>query len=31
MSEFLIGLLVGLVVCWGVMHFTEVIFERRHP
>lgn len=28
MSEFLIGLLIGFAMCWGVMHATEKLFER---
>lgn len=30
MSELLIGMLVGFVICWAVMYGTEAVFERRH-
>jgi hypothetical protein len=31
MSEFLVGLLVGLIVCWAFVHVTERHFERHNP
>jgi hypothetical protein len=29
MTEFLIGLLVGVAVCWAFLHVTEKLYERR--
>ena len=31
MSELLIGMLIGFVICWGVMYGTEALYERRQP
>ena len=31
MTEFLIGLVVGVIVCWAVLHVTEWHFERHNP
>jgi hypothetical protein len=30
MSELLIGMLIGFVICWGIMFGTEAVFERRY-
>jgi len=29
MTGFLFGLIVGVCVCWAVLHVTEALFERR--
>jgi hypothetical protein len=31
MTGFLVGLVVGVLVCWAVLHFTEWHFERHNP
>ena len=31
MTEFLIGMVIGVIVCWAVLHVTDVWFERRQP
>jgi hypothetical protein len=31
MSELLIGMLIGFVICWGVVYGTEAVFERLNP
>jgi hypothetical protein len=31
MTEFLVGLLLGVVIGWAVLHAMEVHFERRNP
>jgi hypothetical protein len=28
MSELLIGMLIGFLICWGVMYGTEAVFMR---
>jgi hypothetical protein len=30
MTELLIGMVIGVVVCWAVLHVTEWHFERRN-
>lgn len=29
MTELLIGMVIGVLIGWGIMHFTEVLFERH--
>ncbi len=31
MTEFLVGLLLGVAICWAVLHVTERHFERHNP
>ena len=31
MSELLVGMLIGFLICWGVLHVTEWHFERHNP
>ena len=31
MSELLVGVLLGFLICWGVVYGTEAYFERRRP
>ena len=31
MTEFLIGVIVGVVACWGVLYATEALFGRLNP
>jgi hypothetical protein len=31
MTGFLVGLLIGVIASWAVLHATEMHFERRNP
>jgi hypothetical protein len=31
MSELLVGMTIGFLICWGVLSATEALYERRHP